>query len=235
MIIKYKDHIITNLSDWENVVFSGKKKIHWKEGRSAYSLADFIINQHGVVQIENILSPIIPEPFVFDKAFPEFEARFDKYGRGREHDLAIWGTTKTGKKLFIGVEAKVDESFGDTIAFAYQKATAKLNRGENTNAHKRIEELLQFNFDKTAKEDHQLRYQLLFSTAGTLCIDADIHIMLILVFKTDDYDKDKGAMNYNDLVSFLKTADANKIDKNTYQLNKVNKKLTLIYKEIDMK
>ncbi len=232
MIIKYKDHIITNLSEWENFVFSGKKEKHWKEGRSAYSLADFIINQYGVKQIEQILSPAIPEAFIFDKASPEFEARFDKYGHGREHDLAIWGTTKTGKKLFVGVEAKVDESFGDTIASALKKANSKIQRGEKSNAPKRIEELLLFNFNTIKEQDYQLRYQLLFSTAGTLCIEADIHIMLILVFKTDDYDKDKGTKNYNDLVNFLKKADAKTLGKNTYQLNKANKELTLIYKEI---
>lgn len=233
MIIKYKEHIITNLSEWEKYVFTGKKKIHWKEGRSAYSLADFIINQPGVEKIENILSPVVSEPFVFDKACPEYEARFDHYGHGREHDLAIWGTTKSGKKLFVGIEAKVDEPFGDTIEMVQNNATVKLKRGEKTNAHNRIEELLVYNFNKIEQDDYKLKYQLLFSTAGTLCVEADIHILLILVFKKGNYDKDKVANNYNDFVRFMKRADAKNIGSNTYQLIRNNKELTVLYKVIE--
>lgn len=232
MEVQFKGHTISSLSEWERVVFTGKKKIHWKKGRSAYSLADFVINKNGVKEIEKIIATIIEEDFSLTEASPEFEARFDKYGHGREHDLAIWGKTETNKKLFVGVEAKVDESFGDTIASALKKANAKIQRGENSNAPKRIEELLQFNFNTIEEQDYQLRYQLLFSTAGTLCIEADIHIILILVFKTNDYDKDKGSKNYNDLVNFLKKTDAKTLGKNTYQLNKANKELTLIYIEI---
>lgn len=233
MILEYKENLISNLSDWENYVFTGKKKKHWKEGRSAYSLADFIINNNGIKQIQHILSPVIKEDFVLDKASPEFEARFDNYGHGREHDLAIWGKTNSGKKLFVGIEAKVDESFGDTIATAYNKAQAKINRGENTNAHMRIKELLEYNFDNVFEEDYKLRYQLLFSTAGTLCIEADIYIMLILVFKTNDYDKENGAKNYSDLEGFLKKANAKDKGNNSYQLTINKKELTIVYKEIE--
>ncbi len=229
MEIQFNNHTISNLSEWGEIVFTGKKKVHWKKGRSAYSLADFIINENGVSEIKELVSPFINENFNLEKGIPELEVRFDKHGHGREHDLGIWGTTQSGKRIFIGVEAKVDESFGDTIASAYHKAKAKELNGEATNAPKRIEELLTFNFDKIKESDFQLRYQLLFYTAGTLWIDADIHIMLILVFKTDDYDSKKGLKNYNDLVNFLKKADAKTLGENTYQLNK---ELTLIYKEI---
>ena len=232
MKIIFKGEILSEFLDWGNIVFVGKKEKHWKKGRSAYSLANFIVNQNGLAQIQKILSPIINEEFTLYKASPEFEARFDNYGHGREHDLAIWGNTKSGKTIFIGLEAKVDESFGDTIATAQKKATAKLEKGKNTNALKRINELLSFNFDEPTEQDLQLRYQLLFSTAGTLCVEAEIHIMLILVFKTEKYSPKIGAKNYGDLMCFLEKANAKIIDDNTYQLSKNNKELTLLYKEI---
>lgn len=234
MRIEYKGNTISNLADWERFAFSGKKARHWAEGdgRSAFSLADFIIDNDGKQKIIELVSAQINEDFTLDLAHPEYEARFDKYGQGREHDLGIFGKTVTGKKIFIGIEAKVDESFGGTIAAAYHTAKAKELNGESTNAPKRIEDLLKFNFTTIKASDFQLRYQLLFSTAGTLCIDADIHILLILVFKTASYNNEKGAANYNDLQAFLKKAEADKIADNTYKLNMNNKDLTIIYKEV---
>jgi hypothetical protein len=234
MRIEFKGDTISNLGEWERFAFSGAKAKHWAEGdgRSAFSLADFIINNDGEQRITDLVSAQINEKFTLDLAHPEFEARFDKYGHGREHDLGIFGKTITGKKIFIGIEAKVDESFGGTIAYAYHTAKAKELNGESTNWPKRIEELLKFNFKTIKVSDFKLSYQLLFSTAGTLCIDADIHILLILVFKTESYNSKKGAANYKDLQAFLKKAEADKIADNTYKLNMNNKDLTIIYKEV---
>jgi hypothetical protein len=235
MRIEYKGNTISNLTDWERFAFSGKKAKHWAEGegRSAYSLADFIINNDGEERITELVSAQINEKFTLDLAHPEFEARFDKYGQGREHDLGIFGKTDTGKKIFVGVEAKVDESFGGKIAAAYHNGKMMELNGESTNAPKRIEDLLKFNFTTIKASDFQLRYQLLFSTAGTLCIDADIHILLILVFRTGSYNIKKGAANYKDLQAFLTRSGASTIADNTYKLNMNKKDLILIYKEVN--
>ena len=48
------------------------------------------------------MSAQIEEPFTLEVAYPEFQARFDAHGQGREHDLAIFGKTESGKKIFIG-------------------------------------------------------------------------------------------------------------------------------------
>jgi len=234
MTVEFKGQSIANLEDWENLIFTGKKKKQWKEGRSAYSLADFILKQNDMKEIEALVAPVINGNFVLDKACPEYEARFDTYRHGREHDLGIWGKTEKGKTLFIGLEAKVDEPFGDTIATAYHKAKAKELNGKKTDAPKRIEELLNYNFSPVTYKDFDLRYQLLFSTAGTLCVEADIHILLVLVFKTDLYDPAKGRENQNDLKRFLKRAKAKKMTKGTYELNPNNQKLFLIYKEVEI-
>lgn len=232
MKIEFKGNTISNLADWKNFVFIGKKAKDWKEDRSALSLADYMINIKGEDKIIELVSSQINEAFTLEIAYPEYQARFDKHGQGREHDLAIFGKTDSGKKIFIGIEAKVDESFGGTVASKYHKGKAKELNGENTNLPIRIEELLKFNFKVITASDFNLRYQLLFSTAGTLSIDADIHILLFLVFKTEGYNPKVGAKNYKDLQAFLKKSEAIEIENNTYKININNKGLIVIYNEI---
>lgn len=232
MKIEYRGNTISNLAEWERLVFLNKKAKDWKEGRSAYGIADYMINNNGKEKISELVAGQINESFRLEVAYPEKQSRFDNYDQGREHDLAIFGKTDSGKKIFIGVEAKVDESFGGSVASAYHKGKAKELNGENTNLPKRIEDLLKFNFKTVKASDFKLRYQLLYATAGTLSIDADIHILLILVFKTADYKPKVGAKNYNDLQVFLKKAEAVNVDDNTYELNMNDKDLTVIYKEV---
>ena len=232
MRIEYRGNVITNLSEWRDFVYVGKKAKDWIDGRSSPSLVEFIINNNGEQKIIELVYPQIKENFTLDVAYPEYEVSFDEYDNGREHDLGIYGKTESGRKIFIGVEAKVDESFGGTVASAYLTGKAKELNGENTNAPIRIEELLKFNFKAIKASDFKLPYQLFYSTAGTLCIDADIHILLILVFKTDDYNDKKGDKNYKNLQAFLKRTEAIKIADNTYELNTNNKVLSIIYEEV---
>jgi hypothetical protein len=48
-----------------------------------------------------------------------------------------------------------------------------------------------------------VRYQLLYATAGTLAADADISILYVVVFKTPLYDESVGANNYRDYIHFV--------------------------------
>jgi hypothetical protein len=74
---------------------------------------------------------------------------------------------------------------------------------------------------------------LLFSTAGTLCVEADIHVLLVLVFKTDSYDPAKGKENHRDLIKFLKRTEAEELTDNIYKFNQYDQELFLIYKEVE--
>lgn len=246
--MKYTDskgNQIKNINDWEALVFqSSKKKKHWKVGRSAHSLADFMMSGNGETFIKKIVSELLKENISFEKAITELEIRFDLYGHGREHDLGIWGTTDSKKKVFIGIEAKVDESFNEKISEAYISAKIKELSGKNTNAPKRIEELLKRNFKEIKPEYFDLRYQLLYSTVGTLdAIDdksmADISIMLIIVFQTTLYDEVKGIENYKDYIQFVNSIDSERInsnaDKDFHKLKIGDKFMYSIYMNIDKK
>lgn len=219
-ILKFQDstgNVINNLIEWENYFLkSNSKKKHWKDGRSAKSIAEFMINKNGIQIITNVISKILSEKVTFSKAIPEFEVRFDNFGNGREHDLGLFGKTDSNKRVFVGVEAKVDESFNEKISDIYIKAKSKELNGESTNAPKRIEKLIQRNFNNITPDKFNLRYQLLYSTVGTLDakIDgkkADVSILLIIIFQTNLYNKQKGSKNHKDYIQFIKAVNSKKI------------------------
>lgn len=233
MKIEYKSTAINNIDEWENLIFSDKKKKHWKVGRSAYSIADFILHKDGASFIENRVSGILNEDITIDKINPEFEVRFDRFGHGREHDLGIKATTSSGKQVFIGVEAKVDEPFGYTIETTYLNAKTNELNGVSTNIPKRIEELLNRNFKSIKKSLFNLRYQLLYSTVGTTKEEADIHVLLVLVFKTSLSDLSKIAENKKDYLRFFKEAEGGKLEKEgDFKIKIDDKELFVLYNEI---
>ena len=116
---------ITNLADWAKLYDSPRSSHQWKEGRSAYSAAEFIINRNGAESLRARVSDALREPVVFDRIVPEHEVRFDQFGHGRMHDLAVFGKTSSGQTLFVGVEAKVDEPFGASVRDAYLAAKSR--------------------------------------------------------------------------------------------------------------
>ena len=212
-VIDFDNNQINNTKDWEEIFFKGtKKEKHWKEGRSANSLAQFVMNNNGAKKITDIVSKVIGREVVLEMAIPEWEIRFDKFGHGREHDLGIWGKVKgTNQTIFIGLEAKVDESFGSSVSDAYLVAKTKQLNAMSTNAPQRVEKLLQRNFKPVELEHWNLRYQLLYATVGTISETADFSVLLIMVFKTAKYNELIGKENYKDYVKFLNAIKAENI------------------------
>ena len=103
----------------------------------------------------------------------------------------------------FGVEAKVDESFGPTVRDSYLQSKANQITGTSTNAPERIEQLLALHFAKPDTAMFDVRYQLLYATAGTLAAGADISVLYVVVFKTPLYDESIGADNYRDYIHFV--------------------------------
>ncbi|KAB2858995.1 MAG: hypothetical protein F9K09_03915, partial [Flavobacteriales bacterium] len=176
-----KENNITTLEEWNNSFYrDSSKSSHWKEGYSAYSIADFMLNNNGEVFISKLISDILNEEIVLEKAYPEHEIRFDGFGQGRIHDLGIYGNTissENKKTIFIGVESKVNESFNDTIAKVYLKSKIKDLNKVSSNSSKRVETLLKRHFKLVNQEVFKLRYQLLYSTIGTIEAKCDISIL----------------------------------------------------------
>ena len=222
---------LSSLADWQAI----HKPAQWKPGRSAYSVADFIVNRDGARHLSRRVSAVLGESVEFHIITPELEVRFDRYGKGRFHDLGIRGETESGESLFVGVEAKVDESFGAHVADEWRKAQRTLQRGQRTRLPNRISELCaRFQDGDGISPTDEIRYQLMHGVAGTVEAGADVSVFYIAVFATDDYDEEKGEANFQDYQTFLTRAAATPTlnqDRNakSHTLNLSGKRLTTIY------
>lgn len=184
------------------------EKRHWEPGRSAHSAADFILNRNGAERLRLRVEELLGQAVQFDCIVPELEQRFDAHGRGRMHDLGITGSTAAGKSLFVGVEAKVDETFGPTIDEAYAKARKAKEDNPRSNAQQRIEDLLALHFPEVDTSHYKLRYQLLYATAGTIAAGKEVSILYVAVFKTQSFNERIGASNHEDYLRFIEKAGA---------------------------
>jgi len=202
---------IKNFADWSKLYDTHQASRQWKKGRSAYSAAEFIINRDGASVIQNSVAEAICEPLKIERVVPEYEVRFDKFGRGRIHDIALFGTTDRDKTVFVGVEAKVDETFGALVKDSYLSSKAKQITGTSTNAPKRIEKLLAMHFHDPDPSMFDIRYQLLYATAGTIAAGADISVLFVAVFQTALYNKSIAAENYRDYMQFMEKIGASSL------------------------
>ena len=140
-IVAAKGQTIETMAEWKRLYDSPRTKHQWKEHRSAYSVAEFILNRNGAEALRARVSDAIGETVQFERNTPEMEVRFDQFGRGRMHDLGISGKSASGKSVFVGVEAKVDEPFGAPVGEVYLGAKARDEADEATNAPELIEQL----------------------------------------------------------------------------------------------
>ena len=239
-ILTNKNTLIASIEDWAEIYASGNKAKHWKPGRSAYSIAEYVMNRNGLDRIADRVGEVLDEVVEFEKVTPELELTFDEFGQGRVHDLGIYGRTSSGKSLFIGVEAKVDESFNKTTSDVYLQAVARRIGGGRTKAPERIENLLKIHFRKPEKEVFNLRYQLLYATAGTLAAKQDISLLYIIVFKTALYDDLKGLDNLKDYFAYINAVRSEELacsrpESRVHTIKVFRKSLYSIYEQVILK
>ena len=240
MEIRYyrKEDVIKTYADWERV-FSAAKPKDWKEGRSAQSLAAFMMGKDGFACIRSLVGEAIGKPIdEIEKVTIEGRVAFDSYNHSREHDLAVVARTESNQSVFIGVEAKVDESFGGSTIIQYETSARK--KSKNSKVPARIKGLKEY-FPKAKDDDFQkLQYQLATATAGTLCAktdknsDYDYYVFMVLVFETNLYNPEKGQKNKKAFDLFLNAIGAEKSAENTYECTLKDKPFTLIYKVLSV-
>jgi len=179
---------IKNEMDWFNIAPPEKGAEHWKDGRSAKELAKYFTAEGGT-RIPTAIKELLETYGVKDEQFicyPEHETKFDDFkGNGRKHDLLM-----VHKDIIIGIEAKAGEELGRTIQNEIERANnaAQLRSSGKTNLPDRIKGLAKSIFDDdNLLQIHNLRYQLLHATAGTLCEARERGVsravLLILNFK----------------------------------------------------
>jgi hypothetical protein len=229
---------ILSWEDWEAVYEQNPG--HFVPNRSAYSIAQFMLKCGGDKYLLARVSQLLPEPVVFQRAIPELEIQFDLYGKGRFHDLGIYGEGKdSGKSLFVGVEAKVDEPFGEIVKDVYARAKARRGAGVSTNLPDRIDDLLDLHFPAKTPRMWETRYQLLYATAGTLGARMDMSVLYIIVFRTSAYDPEIGKENERDFMHFMKETGATDLKGDgtarAYKMTLGGRDLYCVYDYYDLK
>ena len=214
-IVDSQGQRISNLIEWRSRIFDGtSKEKDWKKGRSAYSLAEFIMDRQGAAYLETRMSSVLTQHVTLEQATPEYLAKFDSYpGNPSNLDLGITGHVERwpgNASLFVGVEAKVDETFGSTVRSRYSSAMNRRDAGKRTNAPERVKGLLSKYFSVQGSPDSSrfasVRYQLLTGTAGTVAAPGEVLAFYILVFRTSMYDERRGLSNLRDYESFIGAA-----------------------------
>lgn len=133
---------------------------HWREGRSAYEAACAWFDAEGIPPA--LLSLIEGDPFfvdaILEAATFEKQTALDGFGRASQTDVLAVLKTGAGRAV-LAVEAKVDESFGPTVA----EWRVNGSRGKQQRLAGLVERL---NLDPLAIDT--LRYQLLHRAAAAL-------------------------------------------------------------------
>ena len=248
-IVDSRGQEIPDLEQWWTRVFEGTSKArHWKKGRSAHSLADFIMNRNGAAHLEARISSVLSRQATLEHAIPEFLARFDSYpGNPSNLDLGITG--RVGRPahqqtLFVGLEAKVDEPFGsNTVGSRYSSAMRIRRAGRNTNAPERVRNLLSEYFSVRDAPDSSrfadVRYQLLTGTAGAVAAQGEVFVFHTLIFRTSEYDERKGLANQVEYQRFIEAARGKPLmrqeeDFRADELTLADKRLVCIHEHVGL-
>lgn len=141
------------------IAFLGRGEQHWKEGRSAFEAAhSWFALKNIPASIQAILNQVSDfEGAVLEKAVFEKKTKLDSYGRESQTDIMAFLKVNDGRAV-VGVEAKVDESFGPLVREWNDYGTGKLRRLAG------ILDRLKFGSIAIG----ELRYQLFHRVAATL-------------------------------------------------------------------
>ena len=217
---------LNTLSEWE-VGFKEVDKEHWKVGYSAHSLAAFFTSGKGFAWLDELSEALFGESIVWNDAIIEHASKLDGYkGKQRMQDMALWSTLSSGESIFVGIEAKVLESFGNSLREEYDDAKEYQKKNKNSKRPNRVKETTDFLFKGRTPYDEEicnLRYQLMYYFRASILEAStykkskialkerkdrvDIVVLPILVFETEHYktDVEKGNLNKADYEIFCKT------------------------------
>lgn len=205
-IVIKKELTICNEEDWFRVAPPKKKEAQWKDGFSAKELAKFVTNNNE--QFSVLISKIVKD--CFGRVSTQFTGEPEKdtplppktsHGP-RNHDLLLYNDD-----LVIGIEAKVDEEYGDSISNEYEKA-------ESQDKKDRINWLTETIIPGCSYEDDKvkgLRYQLFTATAGTLleAYKKGLNRCIVLVLSFRYENKMPNKRNDDDFANFVKEVCGN--------------------------
>lgn len=158
LVLKKGNNYIKSADDWFKYA-PPKKSDQWRQAESIEMLAEYVISAKGYIpkEIEDILINIgckNDKPFF---AEPEAVTRFNTKGAGLHHDLLM----VKKNDIVIGIEAKIDEKFGN-------KVLAILSKDISDNLREKIEQFNKELYGGSMEQLPNVSYQLLAATSATL-------------------------------------------------------------------
>jgi hypothetical protein len=202
---------IDSLGDWERLG-GPKHATQWVPERSAFEVAREWLDVSSPELPPGILALLRSNEAFGDvlswQAEPEAQIRFDKYpGEPRNCDLLVKATDVFGD-FIIAVEAKADESFGETVEDTLSAALERRIANSSSRGLERIASLSRLLFSVRGKRQARvgaLRYQLLTATAGALsaATSGARTVLLVEEFKTGKTTAEKHEANQKDLDAFV--------------------------------
>jgi hypothetical protein len=205
-ILTHGDLTITRCTDWPH------EDAKWKAGRSAMELAKHWTGTRVVpADVDELLTAEFGSVHLVLGQPEKATSLPPKRSRGpRMHDLWLKGSLADKRRITICVEAKADESFGETVAEYQTAAAAALRKSPNSKMLARLCILKNMIWGQnTPVNVTSLRYQLLSALTGTaiqtLMDKSDIGVLLIHVFDTDKTTAANRYKNDVELMDFLCT------------------------------
>jgi hypothetical protein len=204
---------LLSLEDWERHA-GPKRETQWRDQYSAKEAARYWLAAKQPALPADVAALVASHarfgPVTRWTAEPEVRMRFDRFrGEPRNADLVVTATDKAGEYL-IAVEAKANESFGETVGDALASALDQKLLNPRSNATTRIERLVAALLGPRRKDEPALariRYQLLTATAGALFASAkrqdDRVLVLVQEFLTGRTNEESRIRNGRDLDSFV--------------------------------
>ena len=157
-------HKITDMDSWHRFAPPKDSENQWRCTRSAMELARYITDNLPELPnpIKEALKYAHESPDDNYVWCPEYVTALPGSGGGRNHDLILFG-----KDIVVGVEAKADEKFDNTLASWLKNGEKNADKGANRKY--RLDCLCKIIFNKKYSEEHkELRYQLLSALSGTI-------------------------------------------------------------------
>lgn len=163
--------LITSVAAWREFA-PPKRAAHWQAHRSARTLAEQWLAPPSAGQtlgmlplsVGRLLADVLPG-FTPDFANAEVATPLDGYGTGRNHDLVVVGSARAEGRVVLGIEGKVNESFGSSVASAFRRGRA--TNGSRIPARIRATCRTLFGENYSSASHGSLRYQLLYAATGT--------------------------------------------------------------------
>jgi hypothetical protein len=185
------------------------RRSHWADGRSAMELAKAWVDGNAETHLAGLLARVPGfDGFSATTRIVEKKIFFDDVRRGpRNHDLFVVGSASAGTAA-IGIEAKADEPFGETLETYVRRAR---HRSTATRAPERADLLTKTLIGRRLSADAslgELRYQLFSALAGTLVESradggSDLAVLLVHEFRTYRTTSQRLARNAADLEAFI--------------------------------